>query len=594
MSTYLAAARTPVTASTSATALKFVHRAFGLWMHFTLPLCAVGALGEQPLVAQCQDAKFVPVDTHYDQHFGCSVGISGEWAIAGARADNAVANLSGAVYVHHRQAGTWNQVQKLKASDAEPSTGFGSRVAIDGDWFVATSPGARVGGIQGAGAAYLFERSGTTWIERARINASDPAASAQFGLSPTAISGNRVLVGTYQDRHAGVASGAAYLFEHVGTNWVQVQKIVPNDGASGQFFSNSTSIEGDRCVIGAFSDSSGGLNNNGAAYVFERRGTQWLQAAKLVASDAADEDGFGVGVVLSGNTIFVGSGCTTSQGDTGAVYVFQLEQGQWIERQKFVGHDSVTFDNFGSRLSVSGDRLLVSGAGDSDLGSSSGSAYVFERLGGVWTQTSKFFPVDGSPNDAFGLGAISGTSVVVGVENDDEACPTNPACSSGSVYFYSLPSGTTQYGSCASSSPCSNADDFGGCKNSTGHGAVLSSCGTSSVALDDLVLRAEYLPPSVFGLVFMGGSEASVPLGDGLRVVAPGAVGLQRFAALPVSASGSASLGPGIVATSQSFAGQGAIQPGQSRRFQLWYRDGQGPCGSGTNVSNGVRVDFVP
>jgi hypothetical protein len=229
---------------------------------------------------------------------------------------------------------------------------------------------------------------------------------------------------------------------------------------------------------------------------------------------------------------------------------------------------------------------------------SSASAYCFEFDGSSWVQTTKILAPDAQPGDAFGVGlSLSGRDRFVGAPFDDVVCPTNPTCNSGSAYFFELSAGTRQYGSCVDfqASPCGNPDDFGGCVNSTGRGAVLWACGTSSVALDDLLLEARFLPPSAFGIVFMGPAEAQVALGDGLRVAAPGGgVGLYRFPAQQVGPDGRYVLGPGVASMSQVFPGAGAIQPGDSRRFQLWYRDGQGPCGFGTNASSGVRVDFAP
>ena len=103
------------------------------------------------------------------------------------------------------------------------------------------------------------------------------------------------------------------------------------------------------------------------------------------------------------------------------------------------------------------------------------------------------------------------------------------------------------------------------------------------------------LPPNVFGIFFMGAGQTSTPLGDGLRVIAPGSgSGLFRFGAQTVGPEGRITLGPGIVAYSQIFPPGGAIQPGTTWNFQFWYRDAFGPCGNGTNVPNGVSVSFTP
>jgi hypothetical protein len=190
--------------------------------------------------------------------------------------------------------------------------------------------------------------------------------------------------------------------------------------------------------------------------------------------------------------------------------------------------------------------------------------------------------------------AIDGTTVLAGNPSGDGACPTLPSCNSGSAYFFEFAPESAQYGSCNSVGLCADFDLHGGCRNSTGQGAVLASCGTNSVGADDLVLEGRWLPPSVNALAFMGQGTALFPMGDGLRVVGPGSgSGLYRF---PVhqAASGVVTYGPGLVASALNHPLAGQIQPGQTWNFQLWYRDVGGPCGSGSNTTNAVSVAFGP
>ncbi|MED6335125.1 MAG: trypsin-like peptidase domain-containing protein [Planctomycetota bacterium] len=148
---------------------------------------------------------------------------------------------------------------------------------------------------------------------------------------------------------------------------------------------------------------------------------------------------------------------------------------------------------------------------------------------------------------------------------------------------------------CASGAPCSNPDPNAGCAGSTGTGALLSACGTDGVAADDLVLTVLGVPPNQNGLIYMGGGTASVPFGDGLRCVGPGASGFMRFNVQNSGALGELVEGPGIVAFSAThFPPSGRIVAGSTWQFQAWFRDPAGPCGSGFNLSNGLSVTFSP
>jgi hypothetical protein len=189
---------------------------------------------------------------------------------------------------------------------------------------------------------------------------------------------------------------------------------------------------------------------------------------------------------------------------------------------------------------------------------------------------------------------LSGTTAIAGALGDDDACPTNPACNSGSAYVFELAPDAVQYGSCPSGAPCNNADDHGGCANSTGQGAILAACGSGSVAADDLVLEVRHLPPGVFAILFMGPEQVQVPFGDGIRCVGPGTAGLFRFPVQNAGATAAITLGPGIAAWSQGFPPAGLIAPGSTWNFQCWYRDPLGPCGGTFNLSNGLSASFLP
>jgi hypothetical protein len=144
----------------------------------------------------------------------------------------------------------------------------------------------------------------------------------------------------------------------------------------------------------------------------------------------------------------------------------------------------------------------------------------------------------------------------------------------------------------ALSAPCDNPDPSAGCANSTGSGALLSASGTTSLAAANLVLVASNLPQGKTGLFYMGTQPAFAPFADGLRCVGGQTF---RYGALSTGSTGTFSLGPGIPALScQSFPTAGCISAGSTWRFQAWFRDPGGPCGSGSNLTNGLSVNFVP
>ena len=146
----------------------------------------------------------------------------------------------------------------------------------------------------------------------------------------------------------------------------------------------------------------------------------------------------------------------------------------------------------------------------------------------------------------------------------------------------------------AGSSPCGNTSATTGCANSTGAGALLAwTGGTVNVPADDFVLNATHLPNNVSGILYMGPvPRPALIFYDGLRCVG---TPNYRYPLLNSGTTGSLTFGPGLIAHSNtSFPLGGHIDPGEAWYFQCWYRDGSGPCGTGSNLTNVVRVEFQP
>jgi hypothetical protein len=197
------------------------------------------------------------------------------------------------------------------------------------------------------------------------------------------------------------------------------------------------SLSGDTVVVGAFFDDvSPPTINEGSAYVFVRSGTTWTQQQKLVASDAAFNDLFGLSVSLSGDTAAVGAVFADTPGgvDSGAAYVFVRSGTVWTQQQKLVGSDTSADDLFGVSVSASGDAVVV-GASDDDTaaGLNVGSAYVFGRSGTVWTEHRRLLAPDAAALDNFGAAvSVAGDTGVVGAPLDDVAGNTD----AGSVHVF--------------------------------------------------------------------------------------------------------------------------------------------------------------
>jgi FG-GAP repeat/HYR domain len=139
-------------------------------------------------------------------------------------------------------------------------------------------------------------------------------------------------------------------------------------------------ISGETVVVGAGSDDGAAGPGQGSAYVFVRSGGVWSQQQKLEASDAAANDLFGGSVAISGETIVVGAGGDegTAGSSQGSAYVFVRSGGVWSQQQKLLASDAGGGDGFGSSVAISGETVVVSAPVDNGAaGIDQGSAYVF-------------------------------------------------------------------------------------------------------------------------------------------------------------------------------------------------------------------------
>ena len=355
--------------------------------------------------------------------FGHAVSVFGNTALVGAVSeDTAGGSGAGAVYVFVRSGGTWYREARLVASDGAAADQFGISVSLSGDTAVVGAFGDDTAGGGNAGSAYVFVRTGSSWTQQQKLTAPDGSASDGFGFR-VSVSGDTVVVGAPNDDTAiGADAGSAYVFVRSGTTWSLQQHLLPSDAEPDQLFGSSVSVTADTAIVGAPFDTTNGIES-GAAYVFVRSGTTWTEQQKLLASDGAMGDLLGVSVSLSGDTAAVGAfGATTPQGaGAGAAFVFVRASGTWTEQQKVVAPDGAAADHFGAEIAVAADTLVV-GAPDADVpnGAGSGSAYVFLRSGTTWSLQQKLFPPDGAAGDAFGSSvSVSGSTAAVGAPSDN-------------------------------------------------------------------------------------------------------------------------------------------------------------------------------
>ena len=238
--------------------------------------------------------------------------------------------------------------------------------------------------------------------------------------------------------------------------WLE-QKVTASDGTANSYFGSAAAVNGSTALIGADGDNS----FQGAAYLFTNSNGSWSEGQKLTASDGLPGDEFGYRVVLADDTLLVGAFTATVGGvvSQGAAYVFTQSNGTWSESQKLTASDGGLFDNFGASVALDGSTLVV-GANGATVGGNAaqGAVYVFTESNGTWTQTQKLTADDGADYDNFGLSvALKGSTILVG----SPRAAVGGNAGQGALYVFTESNGTWSQTQKLTASDGATNDSFG-------------------------------------------------------------------------------------------------------------------------------------
>ncbi len=430
-------------------------------------------------VTATETAKLTASDAASSDFFGASISMSGDVIAVGADSDDDNGSGSGSVYIFEKPSLGWatmTETTKIHPSEAFSGDGFGKSVCIDGDYLAAGATyfdgewddsgavfvfakdpagwapsveiakllprnhpninnlkiGSQVAidnniavigeGIEGFRIVEVLEFDGLNWGKVATLSPSDGSTGDRFGES-LSVSGDVIVVGS----PANATGGTVYVYEKPSTGWedmTETAKLSSSDVSGFDNFGESVSISGDLVGVGASGVDDNG-SSSGAVYVYEKLGAGWVTAtedAKLLASDGAGSDGLGSSISVSNDIIVSGAHTVDNGGSNkGAAYVYKKPVSGWVnatETAKLSASDAEDSDYFGRSVGISGDVIVVGADGDDDNGTSSGSAYVFEKPSSGWvnaTETAKLLASDGTSYDNFGYSiSISGDVIVSG------------------------------------------------------------------------------------------------------------------------------------------------------------------------------------
>jgi len=371
-----------------------------------------------------QTQKLVAPDGQMFENFGYSLGLNGTTAMIGADAAQVGDNsFQGAVYVFDGTGGTWTNTQKLAADDGGIGDIFGFSIAFDGT----TAAISAYSQNQSTGAVYVFGQSGGTWTQTQKLLPDDAATNTYFGYA-LAVSGSTLLIGSWGANPGGVdTAGAAYIFTNSGGVWTQAQELVADDGLAQDKFGHAVALQGTTALIGA--DGSAGPEGpdagtaNGAVYAFDGSSGTWTKTQKFFANDSQRGSQFGFPVTLDGNTALVGSWLwsTPQLVMQGSAYFFE-----------FGSTPPPTYLIGGTVSGLAGSGLVLQQNGGDDLSIAADGTFAFATAlveGSPYSVTVSVQPGDPAQTCSVtnGTGTVSGADVT----DIEVTCTTTPTYTIG-------------------------------------------------------------------------------------------------------------------------------------------------------------------
>ncbi len=384
-------------------------------------------------------AKIEANDAEFEDYYGSSVAVSGNYIVVGApQEDPGTIESAGSAYVYKKEDnGSVNQIAKIIASGGVSYDYFGNSVAMSGEYIVvgaykSDGPGTDQGNV------FVFKKDSDVSITQiAKLTASDPENEDFFGTS-VAIDGDYIVVGASYEDSGALDAGSAYVFKrNSDISITQIAKLQASTPTTQSFFGASVSISGDYIAIGAPKEDDGATTDAGAVYIFKRNSDLSVtQIAKLQAATTSAGSFFGNAVSVSGDLIAVGANQeTTTDPYAGSAYIFNRNSDISITQvTKVVASDVEVSAYFGSSVSVSGNYMIVGSQRENLALDSVGSAYAYKIDIGASTATlvEKLTASDGDSVDLYGHSVfIDGNNIAIGAFNDDTS-----VVDAGSVYVY--------------------------------------------------------------------------------------------------------------------------------------------------------------
>ncbi|HEU4869454.1 MAG TPA: FG-GAP repeat protein, partial [Pyrinomonadaceae bacterium] len=325
--------------------------------------------------------KLTAPDATSQSVFGVSVDVDGDTIVLGAHGDTNAGFASGAAYVFQRSNNQWSLTQKLISSESSTWDSFGLSVGIEGNTIVCGAFGNSPGNTLPVGSAFIFTLVDNHWVETQKLAASDASENNSFG-GTVAIDDGTIIVGAIGN--SGFA-GAVYVFEFDGSSWIEQEKLMSHERTPRVIFGYRLGIDGDTIVVASEGRADPPIEFS-AAYIFRRTPSGWHQQKKITTDDVfvngrlENMGRFGLTVAVSGDTVVVGSpNDPTINYWSGSAYIYRrTSESNWSLDQQIFPSDAARDDSFASAVAISGNTALMGAWVKFSPEPFAGAAYLYD------------------------------------------------------------------------------------------------------------------------------------------------------------------------------------------------------------------------
>ena len=296
----------------------------------------------------------------------------------------------GVVYVYQLVDDSWQQTQVLTPSNPAASRRFGRAINISHNRILVADPYYESPDYGHNGVVYVYENINGSWQETHQISSGTFNGLDYYGLS-LAQNENQIFVGSPWDLSLGNRGGGVYVYTYQNNNWVETQQLFNSNGNNRDRFGYSLALDGDQLLVGVpYDDSSD--EDGGAVYNYVFNDGIWTFGEVIYSTDIKADEKFGLSVSLYGDYAVIGTGSEERDDlgqyiNNGQVYIQKHDGEKWHAYQTISSEAVNDYDDFGYKVSIAGDQIVVTSPNNADATGRYGAIYFYQLIGTNWTLT---------------------------------------------------------------------------------------------------------------------------------------------------------------------------------------------------------------